>query len=173
MTRDTCGNESISVSGWRHRAPLRWVAALAAAFVPTSRRPDQTRLIVLLLGFVAMQVLVMAALLAPSLAGLPPNSKSGPAPASSLSRIIDRSALDALRDQAIMGDLPAGIVLVGALLDNYERAYDSHDLLEAVQWMDRRWATGEYQQAGLASRVFDRHCSHKVLRWHSLCDHGE
>lgn len=173
MTPDTFSSENKSVSGWRHRAPLRWVAALAAAFVPTSRRPEQTRLVVLLLGFVVMQVLVMAALLAPSLAGLPPNSKTGSAPASSVPRIIDRSALDALRDQTIMGDLSAGIVLVGALLDNYERAYDSHDLLEAVQWMDRGWATGEYQQAGLASRVFLRHCNHKVLRWHSLCDHGE
>lgn len=173
MTPHTFSDQNNKKAGIWQRAPLAGIAALATAFVPASRRSEQRRLVLLLLGFVAMQVLVMAALLAPSLAGSPPAGKTGPAPAASTSRMTDRSALDPLRSQATMGDGSAGIVLVGALLDNYERAYDSNDLLEAVQWMDRSWATGEYQQSGLASRVFERHCNHKVLRWHSLCDHGE
>jgi hypothetical protein len=173
MAPGTFSSENKKLSGIWYRAPFGWIAALAAAFIPVSRRSERPRLVMFLLVFVAVQALVMVALRAPSLASPPPQSKTGPAPASSASMMIDRSALDALRGQATMGDSSAGILLVGALLDSYERAYDSNDLLEAVQWMDRSWATGEYQQSGLASRVFERHCNHKVLRWHSLCDHGE
>ena len=63
--------------------------------------------------------------------------------------------------------------LVGALLDRYERLHDSDDLYEAMQWLDRGWPAIPYQDSLLATRVFDRHCDHKVLRWHWMCDRGE
>ncbi|MCM2253880.1 MAG: hypothetical protein NDJ19_16075, partial [Ramlibacter sp.] len=72
-----------------------------------------------------------------------------------------------------IGDLESGRVLVVQLLDQYDRAGDVNDLFEAVQWMDRQWPAGSFQQSGLATRVFERYCDHKVLRWHWLCDTGE
>lgn len=83
------------------------------------------------------------------------------------------SELDFLRVNATIGDLESGRVLVVQLLDQYDRAGDVNDLFEAVQWMDRQWPAGSFQQSGLAMRVFERYCDHKVLRWHWLCDTGE
>jgi hypothetical protein len=98
-----------------------------------------------------------------------------PAPVSTapLPELLTPAGLDRLREETIMGDPGAGRELVAMLLERYERAGDTDDLFEAVQWMDRGWASGDYQQSGLASRVFERHCGHKVLRWHWLCDRGE
>jgi hypothetical protein len=42
-----------------------------------------------------------------------------------------------------------------------------------VQWIDRAWRAGYYQRTGLPTRIFERHCAHKVLRWHWLCDGEE
>jgi hypothetical protein len=81
--------------------------------------------------------------------------------------------LDNLRNDATIGDLEAGRLLIAQLLDRYERAGNTDDLFEAVQWMDRGWGAGYYQQSGLAARIFEHHCTHKVLRWHWLCDVGE
>ena len=91
----------------------------------------------------------------------------------STARTIERPELDSWRDEAVLGGRWAGVQLVTALLDNYERGHDSDDLFEALQWMARSWHTGQYQDAGIATRVFERHCDHRVLRWHWLCDHGE
>lgn len=87
--------------------------------------------------------------------------------------VVPPSQLDFLRVAATIGDLEAGQLLVTQLLDQYERAGDTDDLFEAVQWIDREWGAGSYQQSGLATRVFERYCTHKVLRWHWLCDVGE
>ena len=85
----------------------------------------------------------------------------------------DPVALDVLREDTSMGDPRAALTLVGALLDRYEGAGNTDDLYEAVQWMDRGWAGGHYQQSGLATRVFERHCEIGAMRWHWLCDRGE
>lgn len=82
-------------------------------------------------------------------------------------------ALDVLREDTIMGEPRAGLALVGALLDRYESGGNNDDLYEAVQWMDRGWAHGHYQQSGLATRVFERHCTQGAMRWHWLCEMGE
>jgi hypothetical protein len=65
------------------------------------------------------------------------------------------------------------VQLVSTLLDNYERSHDSDDLFEAMLWMERGWPSVLYQDSGISTRVFERHCDHKVLRWHWLCDRGE
>ena len=72
-----------------------------------------------------------------------------------------------------MGGSGASVQLVGALLDKYERSHDSDALFEAMLWIERGWSSGEYQGSGIATRIFERHCDHKVLRWHWLCDRGE
>ena len=90
-----------------------------------------------------------------------------------LGALRDATRLDSLRDAASLGDAVAESRLVTQLLDSYERSRDSEELLEAVQWMDRSWDWGEYQQSGLATRVFDRYCDHRVLKWHWLCNAGE
>jgi hypothetical protein len=81
--------------------------------------------------------------------------------------------MDLLRDEAVLGDSWAGVQLVSTLLDNYERSHDSDDLFEAMLWMERGWPSVLYQDSGISTRVFERHCDHKVLRWHWLCDRGE
>ena len=96
-----------------------------------------------------------------------------PAQASVASRVMEMTELDSWRHEAVLGASWAGVQLVGALLDNYERSHDQNDLFEAVVWMERGWSSGEYQVSGLATRVFERHCENKVLRWHWLCDLGE
>lgn len=88
-------------------------------------------------------------------------------------RLMDISELDSWRNEAVLGGTWAGVQLVSALLDKYERTHESDDLLEAVLWMERGWSFGEYQNSGIATRVFERHCDHKVLRWHWVCDRGE
>jgi len=85
----------------------------------------------------------------------------------------DRSPLDSLRNAASLGDTFAESQLVAQLLDSYDRSDDSEELLEAMQWMDRHWDSGDYQQSGLATRVFNRYCGHRVLKWHWLCNAGE
>jgi len=85
----------------------------------------------------------------------------------------DAVALDVLREDTSMGEPQAALTLVGALLDRYEGAGNDNDLSEAVQWMERGWAEGHYQQSGLASRVFERHCEIGAIRGHWLCDRGE
>jgi hypothetical protein len=87
--------------------------------------------------------------------------------------LLAASDLDGLRNDATIGDLEAGGLLVSQLLQHYERFGNTDDLYEAVQWIDRAWRDGYYQRSGLATRIFERHCSHKVLRWHWLCDTGE
>ena len=88
-------------------------------------------------------------------------------------KVIEPSELDSWRDEALLGGSWAGVQLVTALLDNYERSNDSDNLFEALQWMERSWHTDQYQDSGIATRVFERHCDHKVVRWHWLCDRGE
>lgn len=85
----------------------------------------------------------------------------------------DAVALDVLREDTSMGDPQAALTLVAALLDRYERVGNSNDLSEAVQWIDRGWAEGHYQQSGLATRVYEQHCETDAMRWHWLCEHGE
>lgn len=85
----------------------------------------------------------------------------------------DAVALDVLREDSSMGDPQAAITLVAALLDRHENAGNVQDLIEAAQWMDRGWAEGHYQQSGLASRLFERHCDTEAISGHWLCDRGE
>ena len=92
---------------------------------------------------------------------------------SPLDSLRDSPRLDSLRDAASLGDAAAESRLVRQLLDSYERSRDSEELLEAVQWMDRSWEWGEHQQSGMATRVFERYCDHRVLKWHWLCNPGE
>lgn len=143
-----------SASMWprseRWRLPVAWpgpaaVLALAVAAFATSAPPVSP-------GATAP---VQAGRTAPARPALPP------------------SELDFLRVNATIGDLESGQVLVVQLLDQYDRAGDVNDLFEAVQWIDRHWPAGSFQQSGLATRVFERYCGHKVLRWHWLCDTGE
>lgn len=127
-----------------------------------------------LLGFAAVQVLALASLAA--LSGYGPPAAGTPGTAATLPPALQRlavSELDALRVDAAAGDLFAGRLLVAQLLERYEREGDTDHLFEAVQWMDRAWESGEYQLAGLATRVFERHCGQKVMRWHWLCTSGE
>lgn len=99
---------------------------------------------------------------------------ASPAPdRAALDSLRDATSLDSLRDAASLGDAFAESRLVTQLLDSYDRSRDSEDLLEAVQWMDRDWDSGAYQQSGLATRVFERYCGHRVLKWHWLCNAGE
>lgn len=115
--------------------------------------------------------------IAPVVAAVPPAHASATAragvPATAHEYPPDAVALDVLREDTIMGEPRAGLALVGALLDRYESAGNHDDLYEAVQWMDRGWAHGHYQQSGLATRVFERHCTQGAMRWHWLCELGE
>ena len=139
-----------------------------------SKPSERSRLALTLLCFGAVQALAIGALL------LPPPGAPGASPKSPqrLAAVAPRevfapSPLDALRDEATLGDREAGPLLVTQLLDAYERTSDTDHLFEAVQWIDRGWSTGSYQQSGAATRVFERYCGHPVLRWHWLCDAGE
>jgi hypothetical protein len=139
-----------------------------------SRHFERPRLLLALLGFAIVQALAIGALLLTLALGsraAPPQPPQ--AQALSSPRVIEVSELDSLRDDAALGGPWAGVQLVTALLDNYERAHDSDDLFEAMQWIERGWHHGQYQDLGIATRVFERHCDHKVLRWHWLCDRGE
>jgi hypothetical protein len=138
-----------------------------------SRPSDHSRLVRGLLGFAAVQAVAIAAMVAPALGSkqwieAPPRS-----PAPIQRQLLPASELDILRDGATLGDRTAGPLLVTQLLDNYERTRDTDNLFEALHWIDRGWSAGVYQDSGLASRVFERHCDHKVLRWHWLCSAGE
>ena len=127
-----------------------------------------------LLAVVPALALALAGLPAWMPHDLPAVRAAAEAPARSQStHELPPSDLDNLRNDATIGDLEAGGLLIAQLLDRYERAGDTDDLYEAVQWMDRGWGAGYYQQSGLAARIFDHHCTHKVLRWHWLCDVGE
>jgi hypothetical protein len=139
-----------------------------------STRSERVRLPRSLIGFGAVLALALVAVLVLTLHG----SSVGGAQAQAFTpsppaRILPPSQLDLLRADATIGDLESGRLLITQLLDQYERAGDTDDLYEAVQWMDREWRAGYYQQSGLATRVFERHCGNKVLRWHWLCDRGE
>ena len=132
-----------------------------------------------ILAFAAVQVLgfAFAALVTLTWQGrwadAAPAQASLTAPALAALPLLTASELDGLRNDATIGDLEAGRLLVTQLIDNFERAGNTDDLYEAVQWMDRAWLAGVYQQSGLATRVFERHCAQQVLRWHWLCDVGE
>jgi hypothetical protein len=128
-----------------------------------------------LLAFAAVQVLgfALAAIVALTWHGRWADAAPAKATLSAPALRLATLELDGLRAEATIGDLEAGRLLITQLIDNFERAGNTDDLYEAVQWMDRAWAAGFYQQTGLATRVFDRHCSQKVLRWHWLCDVGE
>jgi hypothetical protein len=155
-----------------------------ASMSPSSKH---RRLIKSLLGFAAIQAvaLALAAMLALTLHGpwargartptpVTPALETAPAiPKPAPAQILGPSALDNLRVDTSIGDFDAGRLLVASLLDRYDGAGDMNDLFEAVQWIDRGWASGQYQQSGLATRIFERHCGQRVLRWHWLCDVGE
>jgi hypothetical protein len=135
---------------------------------------ERHRLVLALLGFAIFQALVIGALLlSPALESRAAYLEPPQAQALSEPRIIERLELDSWRNEAVLGGSWASAHLVSALLDNYERSHDSDDLFEAMQWMERGWPSGLYQNSGIATRVFERHCGHKVLRWHWLCDQGE
>jgi len=135
---------------------------------------ERWRLPPALFGFGAVLALALLAMPMLPLQGAPAAGARAQAATTQLpARVPMPSELDALRIDATIGDLEAGRLLVSQLLDQYERAGDTDNLYEAVQWMDREWRAGYYQQSGLATRVFDRHCGNKVLRWHWLCDAGE
>jgi hypothetical protein len=138
------------------------------------RHFERPRLVFTLLGFAGVQAMVIGALLLrPALPSHAAHLEPPQAQALSTPRIVERSELDSWRDEAVMGNSWAATHLISALLDSYERSHDSDDLFEAVQWMERSWPSGLYQNSGIATRVFERYCDHKVLRWHWWCDHGE
>jgi hypothetical protein len=139
-----------------------------------STRSERGRLARALIGFGAVLALALVAMLALTLHGPSAGGAQTQAATTALpARVLPPSELDLLRVDATIGDLESGRLLVAQLLDRYERGGDTDDLYEAVQWMDREWRAGYYQQSGLPTRVFERHCGNKVLRWHWLCDAGE
>jgi hypothetical protein len=81
--------------------------------------------------------------------------------------------LDGLRLRASGGDWDASRSLTRLLFDRYDRTKDSEDLFEAMLWLDMDWDSPTPEHTQLQSRVFDRYCSHRVLRWHWLCRTGE
>jgi hypothetical protein len=81
--------------------------------------------------------------------------------------------LDGLRLRASGGDWDANRSLTHLLFDRYDRTKDSEDLFEAMLWLDMDWDSPTPEHTRLQSRVFDRYCSHRVLRWHWLCSPGE
>lgn len=148
--------------GWAWwAAPLSTVAAVLGAIMIISWPPPPGA------------TLAKAALSeAPPSAGLRAGVHKGH-PAQGLTLFSPPSELDALRDNATLGDPIAGIALVRQLLDNFERTGRGDDLYEAVQWMDRSWADGHFQTSGLPTRVFEQYCDYGALRWHWLCEAGE
>ena len=145
-----------------------------------SSRFERPGLVHSLLGVAVVQALAIGALLlTPAQDSRAAHTKSPQAQmqmqvqALSAPKVIEPSELDSWRDEALLGGSWAGVQLVTALLDNYERSNDSDNLFEALQWMERSWVTGHFQDAGIGTRVFERHCDHKVVRWHWLCDQGE
>lgn len=139
-----------------------------------SRHSERPRLLLTLLGVAVVQAVAIGALLlTPALDSRAAHPKPPQAQALSAPRVIEVSELDLLRDEAVLGGSWAAMQLVSTLLDNYERSHDGDDLFEAMQWMERDWPSGQYQDSGIATRVFERHCDHKVLRWHWLCNRGE
>lgn len=149
-----------------------------------SSRFERPGLVRTLLGVAIVQALAIGALLltppqdSSAAHTKPPQAQmqmqaQAQAQALSAPKVIEPSELDSWRDEAVLGGSWAGVQLVTALLDNYERSNDSDNLFEALQWMERSWVAGHFQDAGIATRVFERHCDHKVVRWHWLCDQGE
>ena len=108
-----------------------------------STRSERARLPRALIGFGAVLALALVAMLALTLHG--PSAAGAQAQAATAAlpvRVAPPSELDLLRVDATIGDHDAGRLLVGQLLDRYERAGDTDDLYEAVQWMDRDWRAG-------------------------------
>ncbi|VWX61324.1 conserved hypothetical protein [Burkholderiales bacterium 8X] len=83
------------------------------------------------------------------------------------------SALDPLRNDALIGNAEASQMLVRQLLDQYDRSADDTKLYEATMWFDRDGNTPEFLSTSVSSRLVERQCSHPVLRWHWLCAAGE
>jgi hypothetical protein len=85
--------------------------------------------------------------------------------------VAAQSQLDLLRNAAASGDEFSNWTLSNALLDKFDSTGDSDDLYEAMIWADRRWdIDGKHD---LASRIVDRYCGHRVVRWHRFCVQGE
>jgi hypothetical protein len=137
-----------------------------------SRLSEQSRLVLALAVLAVAQAAAIATLVLRSAPPRPLRAAQAPV-AMTARQPATNPALDALRNAASMGDGFAERQLVGELLDRYERSHDSDELLEAVQWMDHGWDTGEYQRSGVATQVYERYCDHRVLKWHWLCIAGE
>lgn len=86
---------------------------------------------------------------------------------------VTEASLDMLRRQAAAGDWPAARVLAARLLDRYESTRHSEDLFEVLVWLDMDWDDPSAERTRLVTRIFERHCQHRVLRWHWLCQPGE
>lgn len=82
-------------------------------------------------------------------------------------------ALDNLRLRAASRDWDANRRLTRMLLDRYEQSNDSEDLFEAMLWLEMDWDSPTLEHTLLQLRIFNRYCTHRVLRWHWLCNPGE
>jgi hypothetical protein len=86
---------------------------------------------------------------------------------------IPRESLDALRIEALQGDVDASEELAQRLLDRFEKTGEEHNLYEAFQWIARDWDQVEFLRTDVIQRAVANHCDGPVLRWHWLCVAGE
>lgn len=96
-------------------------------------------------------------------------------PATSNPLPIDRVPdLALLRNEAVEGVRSSIWQLAVALMDQYDRAGDSDDLQEALDWVDKGWQ--QFGDAGLVGRVLSRYCDQGVIRGRhgrQYCELGE
>ncbi|MEO8247775.1 MAG: hypothetical protein ABI589_00245 [Burkholderiales bacterium] len=83
------------------------------------------------------------------------------------------AALEPLRHAAALGDANAGLQLMQALVDRYEARGGNDNLYEAMLWIDRFQSTDLIAHAPLMAHLASTQCTHRVVRYHWLCEKSE
>ena len=83
-----------------------------------------------------------------------------------------RDPLDAIRMDALRGNLDASAELAQELMDRFDTTGKPENLYEAFQWIARDWDQREFLRSDIIQRAV-QHCDGPVLRWHWLCVAGE
>jgi hypothetical protein len=84
-----------------------------------------------------------------------------------------RDPLDAIRMDAMQGNVDASAELAQRLIDRFEQTGNQENLYEAFQWIARDWDQREFLRTDVIQRAVAHHCDGPVLRWHWLCVAGE
>lgn len=81
--------------------------------------------------------------------------------------------LDTLRHAAAMGDTVSGLQLVQDLVNRYETSGGDDYLYEAMLWIDRFHSSDLIAHSPVIGHLASTRCTHRVVRYHWLCEKAE